>query len=445
MPAPDYVLGVNLDLNANELKQATFHKVPGTGGISTPFTGQLVLDTSASPNVPLYYNGTSWIPWSPSLSPSLFDANTILKADADDTPVALTVGASTLVGRAASGGIAALTATQAKTLLAISTADVSGLGSLATKNTVGSAEITDGSIVDADISPSAAIALSKLAVDPLARANHTGTQLAATISDFNTAVRTNRLDQMAAPAADLSLNGFKITNSAQAVAGTDVPNLTQVTALMQGVRTKDYVRSASTGNINLAAPGATIDGVTMVAGDRFLAKDQTAGSQNGIYVWNGAAAAATRSTDADSSAEVLPGMTTFVSEGSTNVDRTYTLITDAPITLNTTALVFTQSGGAGNMVGTANEITVVGNTIGISPNYTAGLVKAYAQDFGDGSSTAITITHNLNTLDVQVEIYDKGNGYTEGYSWHRASTNTIIIHAATAPLTGSKRVIVQAK
>lgn len=59
-----------------------------------------------------------------------------------------------------------------------------GLGSLATLSTVSSSEITDGTIVNGDISASAAIALSKLATDPLARANHTGTQAASTISDF---------------------------------------------------------------------------------------------------------------------------------------------------------------------------------------------------------------------------------------------------------------------
>lgn len=57
-----------------------------------------------------------------------------------------------------------------------------------TDNTVTSAKIVDGTIVNGDISGSAAIVLSKLATDPLARANHTGTQTASTISDFSTAV-----------------------------------------------------------------------------------------------------------------------------------------------------------------------------------------------------------------------------------------------------------------
>jgi len=56
---------------------------------------------------------------------SLFDANTILKADSDDTPAALTIGASTFVGRKAAGNIAAMSVAEALTLLSVeSGADV---------------------------------------------------------------------------------------------------------------------------------------------------------------------------------------------------------------------------------------------------------------------------------------------------------------------------------
>ena len=47
-------------------------------------------------------------------------------------------------------------------------------------------------------------------------------------------------------------------------------------------------RVATTGNISLSAPGATIDGVTMVAGDYVLVWLQTTQMQNGTYIWNGA-------------------------------------------------------------------------------------------------------------------------------------------------------------
>lgn len=80
--------------------------------------------------------------------------------------------------------------------------------------TITSADLVDGTIVNSDISASAGIALSKLATDPLARANHTGTQTASTISDFDTQVRTSRLDQMAQPTFDLNFNAKKLTNIA---------------------------------------------------------------------------------------------------------------------------------------------------------------------------------------------------------------------------------------
>lgn len=94
--------------------------------------------------------------------------------------------------------------------------------------TITSAMIVDATIVNADISASAAIALSKLATDPLARANHTGTQTASTISDFDTQVRTSRLDQLAAPIAAISMGSQKVANVGTPSAGTDAANKTYV-------------------------------------------------------------------------------------------------------------------------------------------------------------------------------------------------------------------------
>lgn len=89
-------------------------------------------------------------------------------------------------------------------------------------------DIPAGSIVNDSVSASAAIALSKLATDPLARANHTGTQLASTISDFDTQVRTSRLDQMAAPTAAVSLNSQRLTNLSDAVSASDAVTKSQL-------------------------------------------------------------------------------------------------------------------------------------------------------------------------------------------------------------------------
>lgn len=100
-------------------------------------------------------------------------------------------------------------------------------------------------------------------------------------------------------------------------------------------------------NINLAAPGAVINGVTMAAGMRFLAVDQTLPAENGIYIWNGAAVPATRSTDADTDAKVTHGMFTWVDGNTGNLPASrnltgWILATPDPIVLNTTALSFSQ-------------------------------------------------------------------------------------------------------
>jgi hypothetical protein len=132
---------------------------------------------------------------------------------------------------------AADTGTVTSTMIADDTivnADISSsagiaYGKLSLGGTITSADIVDGTIVNTDINASAAIALSKLAVDPLARANHTGTQTASTVSDFDTQVRTSRLDQMAAPTASVALNSQKITGLADPIDAQDAVTLNYIT------------------------------------------------------------------------------------------------------------------------------------------------------------------------------------------------------------------------
>lgn len=125
---------------------------------------------------------------------------------------------------------------------------------------------------------------------------------------------------------------------------------------MQYGRFKDSVRAATTANITLSG-AQTIDGVSVIATNRVLVKDQSSGAENGIYV--AAAGAWARATDFDLSAEVVAGAATFVAEGTANGDQGFLLATNNPITIGSTALVFQQfTGGAGISDGDKGHITV---------------------------------------------------------------------------------------
>jgi len=111
-----------------------------------------------------------------------------------------------------------------------------------------------------------------------------------------------------------------------------------------GMSFKQPCRVASTANLASLSGLLTIDGVTLVAGDRVLLKDQTAGANNGIYV--ATAGAWARASDFDANDEVKGGTLVAISEGTTNGNLLWILTTDDPITIGTTALTFVQIGAA---------------------------------------------------------------------------------------------------
>lgn len=154
-----------------------------------------------------------------------------------------------------------------------------------------------------------------------------------------------------------------------------------VDAARSGLDVKQSVRVATTAQGTMStsfAAGQTVDDYTLVAGDRILIKDQGNGSahaDNGIYTVN-ASGAPTRATDFDENAEVTPAAFTFVEQGTTNGDAGFVLATNGSITVGSTALLFTQFSGTG-------QITA-----------------------GDGLSKAGSI---LNVNDDDVTIYVDGN------------------------------------
>lgn len=274
------------------------------------------------------------------------------------------------------------------------------------------------------------------ALDLTARANHTGTQLAATISDLSTTVLAYRLDQFAVPTAPVSLNSQRITNVATPTADTDAANKAYVDGLVNGTDWKNAVRVGTTANITLSGL-LTIDGITLVAGDRVLVKNQTAAETNGLYA--AASGAWTRTADADTSAEVTADLAVFIEEGTTLADTQWRLTTNNPIVLGTTALTFAQI-GAGSSYTAGAGITIAGSVISLD---TATAVRKFAQTVGDGSATSFTLSHNLGTLDVQVQVVEVSTGATVNCDHTRGSTSQVTVSFAVAPTASQYRVIVQ--
>jgi hypothetical protein len=254
------------------------------------------------------------------------------------------------------------------------------------------------------------------------RANHTGSQLASTISDFDTQVRTSRLDQMAAPTNPVGLGSQRITSVADPSGAQDAATKayvdSQLAGAVSGLTLKGTVRAAATANITIASPGTTIDGITASNGDVFLLTTQSTGSQNGPYVFNGSGSAMTRATNWDTSGEATLGSYWVVREG-TNADKFAILTNDTAITLGTTTPTFAFSGLSVSTVYTETN-----------PTTSAG-----------GSWT---VTHSLGTKSVVVQVYRTASPFDDvDVYFERTSTSAVTIKPDVALTAGDFSVVVK--
>lgn len=207
--------------------------------------------------------------------------------------------------------------------------------------------------------------------------------LSSTIADSSLVEDYIRANGTLAFSDDQSMGSHKLTNLGEPTNSGDAATKAYVDGLIQGFDWKQSVRAASTATGTLSSAfqnGSVVDGVTLNTGDRILLKNQTTGSENGIYVVN-ASGSPTRADDANSSSEVTAGLTVFVSEGTTNGNSSWSLTTDDTITLGTTDLTFTQvaggalytagdgltmSGSAFNVVAADTSLTVNADSVGVN-------------------------------------------------------------------------------
>lgn len=257
------------------------------------------------------------------------------------------------------------------------------------------------------------------------------------ITDFDTQVRTSRLDQMATPAANVAWGGFKITGLANGTAATDAaafgqiptslppsgaaggdltgtyPNPTlQSTSNVQAIvaaasSQKQACRVVATTNINTATGGlVAVDGVTVAAGDRVLLTAQSTATQNGI--WIAASGAWSRAADMAAGSSQY-GVVVEVFAGSAYAGTTWQETNTVAAAVGTTALVFTQAapyGGTG--------ITTVGNTLSVTYGTAAGTAAqgndsrivnslqtttSFSGDItGTYATTTLNATTNVNSI-----------------------------------------------
>jgi len=236
-------------------------------------------------------------------------------------------------------------------------------------------------------------------------------------------------------------------------ASGDAASKSYVDSLVEGLAWKDSCRVATQSNLNLASPGATIDGISMASQDRVLVRSQSTASQNGIYVWNGASTAMTRSLDASTFDELEQAVTT-VEEG-TSAATTYrqdqingtigsssiswvTFGTGAPAASETTAGIAELATQAETDAGT-DDLRIV---TPLKLATWSGRIKKYAVSIGDGSATSYTVTHNLASRDVHVTVYNASTYDEVITDVTHATTNTLTIVFASAPGSGAYRVVV---
>jgi hypothetical protein len=310
------------------------------------------------------YDGTSWLDLAAG-GGGTGDITAVVAGDG--LTGGATVGSATLDVGAGTGISVSSDAVAIDTSVVPVKTDNLSVFATSTSAAIGIGSVELGHATDTTITRSGAGTIAVEGVDLVntndARLTDSRTPTAHAASHKSAGSDAIKLNELAAPDADVSLNSNKITNLATPTSNADAATKAYVDAVAEGLDVKASCRLATTvadGNIGLSGL-SNIDGVTPLAGDRILVKNQTTESQNGIYVAD--SSSWSRASDAAQSGEITPGTFVFVEEGS-QADSGWVVTTNGTITIGATDIVWTQFSGAGQIVA-GTGITKSGNTISV--------------------------------------------------------------------------------
>jgi len=225
-------------------------------------------------------------------------------------------------------------------------------------------------------------------------ASPTNTNDAATKGYVDTADATKLNLSGGTMSGAIAMGAAKITGLADPTAAQDAATKIYVDNSVQGLDAKASCRAGTTANITLSG-AQTIDGVSVIAGDRVLVKDQTSAAENGIYV--AAASGWARSADANTWDELVNAYS-FVEDGTANANNGFVASIVAGGTLGSTAVTWVQFSGAGQVIAGAG-MTKSGNTLDVG-TAAASRIVVNADNIDLATSGVTAATYRSVTTDA---------------------------------------------